>query len=187
MTSISPHGQSYPIGATVVNGGANFSLYSRSATSVELLFFDHEDDAAPSRVVRLDPATNHTYHYWHTFVSNISPGQLYGYRVDGPHSPERGLRFDPAKVLLDPYGKGVVIPKDYTRDAATRPGDNAAAAMKSVVVDPSKYDWEGDHPLCLPAARSIIYELHVRGLTRHPSSGVNESTRGTYAGLIEKI
>ena len=96
------------------------------------------------------------------------------------------MRFDPTKVLLDPYGRGVVVPEGYSRDAARR-GDNARPAMKSVVVDPSTYDWEGDKPLRRPSARTIIYEMHVRGFTRHPSSGVGETTRGTYAGLIEKI
>jgi glycogen operon protein len=180
-------GRSAPLGATVVDGGVNFSLYSRTAAGVEILFFDRADDAVPSQAVRIDPATNRNYHYWHTFVPGVRPGQIYGYRVEGPSVPARGLRFDPTKVLLDPYGLGVVVPKNYDREAARRPGDNAATAMKSVVVDPSAYDWEGDLPLCRPSARTIIYEMHVRGFTRHPSSGVGEKTRGTYAGLVEKI
>jgi glycogen operon protein len=180
-------GRSSPLGATVVDGGVNFSLFSRTATGVELVLFDREDDAAPSRVVPVDPATNRTYHYWHAFVPGVLPGQLYGYRVQGPSAPARGLRFDPSKVLLDPYGRGVVVPKDYTREAARQEGDNAATAMKSVVVDPGAYDWEGDLPLCLPSSRTVIYEMHVRGFTRHPNSGVCEKTRGTYAGLIEKV
>jgi glycogen operon protein len=180
-------GRASPLGATVVDGGVNFSLFSRSATGVELLLFDRDDDATPARVVRIAPETNRTYHYWHAFVPGVRPGQLYGYRVEGPSAPERGLRFDPAKVLLAPYGRGVAVPKNYSREAARREGDNAATAMKSVVVDPSAYDWEGDAPLCRPASRTVIYEMHVRGFTRHPSSGVGEKTRGTYAGLIEKI
>src|SRR5205823_1821349 len=83
--------------------------------------------------------------------------------------------------------RGVVVPQDYDRLAAGGPGDNAATAMKNVVVDPGAYDWEGDVPLCLPSARTIIYEMHVRGFTRHPNSGVGDKTRGTYAGLVEKI
>jgi glycogen operon protein len=165
----------------------NFSLFSRNATSVELQLFDREDVAIPSHVLRLDPVANRTYHYWHVFVPDLRPGQLYGYRVEGPLIPERGLRFDPAKVLLDPYGRGVVVPKNYSREAAHQEGANTAKAMTSVVVDPGTYDWEGDVPLCRPSARTIIYEMHVRGFTRHPSSGVGERTRGTYAGLIEKI
>jgi glycogen operon protein len=180
-------GRSSPLGATVTERGANFSLYSRTATGVELLLFDHEDDAAPSRAIRIEPPTNRTYHYWHVFVPGVRPGQLYGYRVEGPAAPANGLRFDSAKVLLDPYGRGVVVPKNYDREAAHREGDNARTAMKSVVVDPGAYDWEGDVPLGLPSARTIIYEMHVRGFTRHPSSGVGDKTRGTYAGLIEKI
>lgn len=180
-------GRCSPLGATVVDGGVNFSLYARSATSVELLLFDRDDALRPSRTLRLDPAANRSYHYWHVFVPGLQPGQIYGYRIDGPNVPDRGLRFDPAKVLLDPYGRAIVIPNAYDRTAATQPGDNAPTAMKSVVVDPSTYDWEGDAPLCRPAARTIIYELHVRGFTRHPNSEISESKRGTYAGLIEKI
>jgi glycogen operon protein len=162
-----------------VEGGVNFSVFSRHATAVELLLFDRVDDAKPSRVINIDPARNRTYHYWHTFVPGIKAGQIYGYRVTGPFEPAKGLRFDHKKVLLDPYGRGVLVPKRYSRDAAKGDGDNAAAAMKSVVVDPNDYDWEGDTPLRLPSARSIIYEMHVRGFTRHPSSGVDEKTRGT--------
>jgi glycogen operon protein len=180
-------GRSSPLGATVVEGGVNFSLFSRTATGVELLFFDREDDATPCRVIRIDPETNLTYHYWHVFVPGAAPGQIYGYRVEGPSAPASGLRFDRTKVLLDPYGRGVVVPKAYDREAAKREGDNAATAMKSVVTDPSAYDWEGDAPLHRPSARTIIYEMHVRGFTRDPSSGVGEKTRGTYAGLVEKI
>ncbi|MCF7959253.1 MAG: glycogen debranching protein GlgX [Pirellula sp.] len=175
-----------PLGATIVDGGVNFSLFSRVATGVELLLFDRVDDAIASRVIPIS-ATDRSYHYWHTVVPGIKPGQIYGYRVDGPNAPEKGLRFDSNKVLLDPYGKGVVVPNNYDRWAACQPGDNSATSMKSLVVDPSKYDWEGDLPLQLPSSRTIIYEMHVRGFTRHPSSGVGEEKRGTYAGLIEKI
>ncbi|HQR28296.1 MAG TPA: glycogen debranching protein GlgX [Nocardioides sp.] len=181
-----PHGHSYPLGSTVVDGGVNFSLYSRNATGVDLLLFD-EPDAPPSGRVPIDPVDGRTYHYWHTWVPDVRPGQLYAYRVHGPNDPGRGLRFDPDKVLLDPYGRAVVVPPGYDRAAAGVPGDNARTAMKSVVVDPTAYDWEGDHPLQHPSARTIVYEMHVAGFTRHPSSGVPESRRGTYAGLVEKI
>ena len=97
------------------------------------------------------------------------------------------MRFDPGKVLLDPYGRGVVVPKNYSRDAAHKEGDNAGSAMKSVVVDSRTYDWEGDTPLRRPSSQTIVYEMHVAGFTRHPSSGVAEGRRGTFAGLIEKI
>jgi glycogen operon protein len=180
-------GRSFPLGATVEETGINFSLYSRAATGVELLFFDRENDAAPSRVIGIDPATNRTYHYWHIFVPGVRAGQIYAYRIAGPSAPECGLRFDCRKVLLDPYGRGVVVPKNYSREPARQEGNNAATAMKSVVVEPRAYDWEGDAPLCRPSARTIIYEMHVRGFTRHPSSGVAEERRGTYAGLVEKI
>jgi len=165
----------------------NFSLFSRHATGIELLLFEGADDTRLSRGIRLDPGANRTYFYWHVFVPGLRAGQLYGYRVNGPFDPETGLRFDPTKLLLDPYGRGVVVPDSYRRDAAQKEGDNAATAMKSVVVDCSAYDWEGDAPLRRPSARTIVYEMHVRGFTRHPSSGVPEKTRGTFAGLIEKI
>jgi glycogen operon protein len=180
-------GQSSPLGATVVPGGVNFSLFSRSASGVELVFFDREEDARPGRVITLDVATNRTYSYWHVFVPGVKPDQLYGYRVQGRFDPASGMRFDPTKILLDPYGRGVVVPRNYSREAARLEGDNAATAMKSVVADPSAYDWDGDVPLRRPASRTIIYEMHVRGFTCHPSSGVSEARRGTYAGLVEKI
>ncbi len=180
-------GGSAPLGATVTRGGVNFSLYSRDASGVELLFFDHEDDERPSRLVRLDQTVNRTYHYWHRFVPGLRAGQLYGYRVHGPLDASNGLRFDPTKVLLDPYGRGVAVPRNYSREAAQHEGDDAATAMKSVVVDPSLYDWEGDTPLRRPSSQTIVYEMHVKGFTRHPSSSVPEATRGTFRGLIEKI
>jgi isoamylase len=97
------------------------------------------------------------------------------------------MRFDRDKVLLDPYGRGVVVPKNYSREMASHRGDNAATSMKIVVIDSRAYDWEGGSPLCRPASRTLIYEMHVRGFTRHPNSGLSEKTRGTYAGLVEKI
>jgi glycogen operon protein len=120
-------------------------------------------------------------------VPGLKVGQIYAYRIGGPFDPANGLRFDSEKVLLDPYSKGIAVPRAYSRNAAARAGDNAATAMKSIVLDPAVYDWEGDSPLRRPASRTIVYEMHVRGFTRHPSSGVSGEKRGTYAGLIEKI
>src|SRR3989442_5786779 len=183
----SEKGGSSPLGATPSPDGVNFSVFSRHATGVELLLFDGVDDTKAAGVVRLDPAANRTYYYWHVFVPNVRPGKLYGYRVDGPFDPSSGMRFDPAKVLLDPYGRGVMVPGAYDRATARHPGDNTGRAMKSVVVDVSAYDWEGDVPLQRPSSQTIVYEMHVRGFTRHPSSGLSDKTRGTFAGLIEKI
>ncbi len=180
-------GSSLPIGATLIEGGANFSVFSRSAISIELLLFDRADDARPSRVIRMDPSANRTYHYWHVFVPGLEVGQIYGFRAFGPFDPDKGLRFDPSKLLLDPYGRAISVPKNYSRETARLEGDNTSTAMKSVLADPQAYDWEGDIPLHRPWARTIIYEMHVRGFTAHPSSGLPESKRGTYAGLIEKI
>ena len=180
-------GHSAPLGATPIAAGTNFSIFSRTASGVDLLLFDREDDQAPARVIHLDPAANHTYHYWHVFVPDVRPGQIYAYRVAGRFDPALGLRFDPAKVLLDPYGRSVIVPRNYSREAAGSAGDNAATAMKNAVVDSDSYDWEGDAALNRLSSRTIVYEMHVRGFTSHPSSGVEREKRGTYAGLIEKI
>jgi len=195
VTNISPavtepriaEGKPFPLGATCTAGGVNFSVYSKNATGVELLLFDRVDDSSPSYSISLDPSTNQTYYYWHVFVPGLKAGQIYGYRVPGPYEPERGFRFRRDKLLLDPYGKGVVVPANYSRRAASDPGANTATAMKSIVVDPDKFDWEGDAPLHHPWSRTIIYEMHVGGFTRHPSSGLTPAKRGTYSGLIEKI
>ena len=188
---------SSPLGATPTfakvptggpsTAGVNFSVFSKHATGVELLLFDHVDQARAARSVRLDPSVDRTYHYWHAFVPDVKPGQLYGYRVEGPFDPPRGMRFDPTKVLLDPYGRGVAVPENYGRHEARRAGANTATAMKSIVLDVSAYDWEGDAPLQRPSSRTIVYEMHVRGFTRHPSSQVCETRRGTFAGLIDKV
>ncbi len=186
MTHTQP-GKSHPLGATINPGGVNFSLFSKNCTGVELLLFEHAEADAPSQGYRLDPAVNRTGYYWHIFVPGIGAGQLYGWRVEGPNRPEEGLRFDGDKVLLDPYGRGVTLGKNYNRALAARPGSNAHACMKSVVVDPRSYNWEGDQPLKRPIARTVIYEMHVAGFTHHPNSGISPDKRGTYAGLIEKI
>ena len=92
-------GSSQPIGAAVTPGGVNFSVYSRSASGLDLVFFDREDDARPARTISIDPIANRTSHYWHVFVRGVKPGELYGYRARGPSDPAGGLRFDPSKVL----------------------------------------------------------------------------------------
>ena len=186
MTHPLPSGAAAPLGATVYPDGVNFSVFAKSASSMDLLFFDDEHAATPSRTLTLDPNANRTYHYWHAFVPGVGPGQVYAYRATGPREPARGLRFDGEQVLLDPYGIAVAVPDTYDRKAASQRG-GTAAAMKSVVADPDAYDWQGDTPLQRPYAETIIYELHVRGFTRHPNSGVESDKRGTYAGLIEKI
>jgi isoamylase len=178
-------GRSYPIGATVYPYGVNFCVFSKNCTALELLLFDEVDVTRPSRVIQLDPQRNKTFYYWHIFVPGLRAGQLYGYRAYGPFQPHAGFRFDPGKVLLDPYGRGVMVSDHYDRHAAAQPGDNCARAMKSVVVDPRAYAWEDDAALGYPYSGSVIYELHVGGFTQYPSSGVSQP--GTYRGLIEKI
>ncbi len=180
-------GRSCPLGAAPSASGVNFSVFAKHSTAAQLLLFDDVDAPQPSRVIDLDPHANRTYHYWHAFIPGIAAGQIYGYRVAGPFDPARGLRFDPTKVLLDPYARCVARPAGRDREAARHPGDNTATALRSVVVDSSTYDWEDDAPLGRPFTRTVIYEMHVGGFTRHPSSGMAAEKRGTYAGLVEKI
>ena len=115
-------GKSFPLGATLVPGGANFSVFAKHSTGAQLLLFDDEDAPTPAQVINLDPRANRTYHYWHVFVPGVTKGQIYGYRIAGPFDPERGLRFDLDKVLLDPYGKCIARPEGRSREATRRPG-----------------------------------------------------------------
>ena len=179
-------GQSFPLGATVQDGGVNFCIFTKNASAVELLLFDPEDHRYPSYTFWLNPRENKTFYYWHIFITHLKPGQLYGWRVYGPYAANKGYRFDGNKVLIDPYTRAVVM-DNYDRQAAIGPGDNCAKSIKSVVVGEGDYDWEGDKPLNRPFSKSIIYEMHVGGFTKHPSSGLPEELRGTYRGLIEKI
>ena len=177
-------GNSYPLGATVQPSGVNFSLFSEAATGVELLLFDSHSDLEPFQVVQLDPTTNKTFHFWHVFVEGLPAGTHYAYRVDGPYNPSAGYRFDRNKVLLDPYSKGNNKTL-WNRGDACRPGDNLTSSMRCVVIDIEDYDWEGDRPLSRPMNETIVYEMHVGGFTKSPTSGVKHP--GTFSGIIEKI
>ncbi len=154
---------------------------------MELLLFASANDSEPTETIVLDPDKNRSYNFWHVFVPGLKSGQVYAYRAHGPFAPEKGLRFDGDKVLLDPYARAIVGWQSYDRGLAALEGDNCAYALRSVVVDASNYDWEGDSPLRIPHANSVIYELHVGGFTRNPNSGVSSLKRGTFAGLVEKI
>ena len=164
----------------------NLCVYAKHATGIDIQLFYAPDDLVPTRVVGLDPHVNRTGEYWHAHLPGIGPGQLYGYAAHGPWAPDEGLRFDPTKVLLDPYGRGVVLPDGYRRVHAGV-SDPLAVPMKSVVIDPSLYDWEADQPLARPWRDTVVYEAHVAGMTSDPRSGVAADRRGTYAGFIEKI
>jgi isoamylase len=164
----------------------NFSVYSSQATEVQLVFFDSGLDAPADRIIKLDASVNRTAHYWHIFVDGVQPGQRYAYRINGPDNPEEGLRFNPDKLLLDPYGRAVET-AGYRRGAAVEAGDNQTEAFKSVVTDISAYDWENDQPPQHSFSETVIYELHIGGFTKHPNLGVAAEKRGTFAGLIEKI
>jgi len=178
-------GSAQPLGATLTGDGVNFSVYSEHASSIELLLFDSEEAAEPSRVLTLDPEINKSFHFWHIHVPGIRPGQLYAYRADGPSDTSAsGLRFNRNKVLIDPYALGNVN-NLWDRNSGLGTGDNVTTSMRSVVINPDDYDWEDDQPLNIPLADSVIYEMHVRGFTKSPTSGV--ANPGTFAGVAEQI
>ena len=183
-------GQPYPLGATWDGKGVNFALFSEHATGVELCLFDSPDAEREFARVRL---TEYTDHVWHAYLPEVLPGQLYGYRVEGPYDPKQGHRFNPNKVLLDPYAKGIGRDvkwadevfayrlNDPEGDLSFDERDSAAYAPLAEVIDPA-FTWGSDRPPRTPFHKTIIYELHVKGFTQlHPL--VPESLRGTYAGL----
>ena len=179
-------GTAHPLGATVLPGGVNLCVYAKHAVAVDVLLFDAPEDRAPARIIELDPRVHRTGEYWHVFVPGLEPGQLYGYAADGLGAPDEGLRFDRSRVLLDPYGRGVVLPEGDRRLESGVP-DPAAIPMKSVVTDTRRYDWEGDQPIGRRWRETVVYEAHLAGMTADPSSGLAPDLRGTYAGFIEKI
>ncbi len=174
------------LGPVISANGVDFNLFS-TADRVELALFDRVDDERPAGMLELERYPDPWGHYWHRFVAGIRPGQLYGYRAHGAFRPERGLRFDSEKLLLDPYARCLATPLRRRRQAAIGPGSNLATAFRSVVIDCGAYDWGDDRPPRVPYERTVIYEMHVGNFTRHPSSGIAEELRGTFAGVIEKI
>lgn len=183
-------GRPYPLGATWDGEGVNFSLFSENATGVELCLFNHPDQDKESHRIQIEERTDQV---WHVYLPEVRPGQLYGYRVNGPYEPEAGHRFNPAKLLVDPYAKaltGIVKWSDAmfgyrvgepAEDLTFDDRNNAAGVPKCVVIDQA-FTWGGDHLLDTPWNKTIIYEVHVKGATMcHPD--VPEALRGTYAGL----
>src|SRR6478736_8086349 len=178
-------GEPFPLGPSWDGSGTNFSITSENADRVELCLFDDHD--VETRVV----LPRHTAHNWHGYLPGVGPGQRYGYRVHGPWAPEEGHRFNPNKLLIDPYAKSVEGPVLWDRgrtlayagddDLVLDETDDAAAIPKSVVIDDS-FDWEGDQLLRRTWDATVIYELHVKGFTKQ-MPGVREDLRGTYAGL----
>jgi glycogen operon protein len=183
-------GRPYPLGATWDGEGVNFALFSENATGVDLCLFDVEHQEQESHQLPLDECTDQV---WHVYLPEVRPGQLYGYRVHGPYDPPAGHRFNPAKLLIDPYAKaftGIVKWSDAMfgyrvgqpkEDLLMDERNNAANVPKCVVVDQS-FSWGHDRPLQIPWAQTVIYEVHVKGFTmNHPD--VPEHLRGTYEGL----
>ncbi|MGA7244215.1 MAG: glycogen debranching protein GlgX [Terracidiphilus sp.] len=191
-------GNPLPIGGAHEQGrGVNFVLFSRHATGVRLELYQHPDDSSPSRTIDLDPVRHRTGDVWHVWVRGIPAGQLYGYRVEGPYLPEEGHRFNPHKLLLDPYTRALAGVENWDflaargydsssrlTDLAISTVDNAGTTPKCIFTD-DHFDWEMDSPPKRSASDTVIYETHVRGFTIHPSSGVAHP--GTFAGLTEKI
>jgi isoamylase len=177
-------GHTHPLGATPDADGVNFALFSEHATCVELLLFDAHDDIEPIQTIQLTSSEHKTFHIWHCYIRGLRPGMHYAYRVDGPREPNKGHRFDPDKLLIDPYARGNTKTL-WKRGDACVPGSNQATSMRSVVIDVDDYDWEGDQCLNRPMSEAIIYELHVGGFTNSPTSGVRNP--GTFQGIVEKI
>ncbi|QEE28808.1 glycogen-debranching protein [Terriglobus albidus] len=178
-------GQPQPLGATVNPSGVNFSLFSQNATRVDLLLFASPLDPAPSQVITIQQPT---MFYWHVQVDGLQANTAYAFRVHGPSSPTDltnfGHRFKPNKVLIDPYSRGN-IDTLWVAAPSKDNSDNVAQSMRSMVIDDSGYDWEGDTPPNTPLESTVVYELHVRGFTESPSSNV--ANPGTFSGLIEKL
>ncbi len=186
-----------PLGATLERGGVRFALFSRYATRVWLELFEAPEDAIPRARIPLDRALHRVGDIWCIFVEGLGAGTLYAYRVQGPYAPEEGHRFNPHKLLLDPYARAVTGTFDWnladargfeptSPDGDLTPSavDSAGGCPKCIVVD-GAFDWEGDRHPRIPMERTVIYEVHVRGFTVHPSSDV--SRPGTYRGLTERI
>lgn len=183
-------GKPYPQGPTWDGEGINFAIYSESATGVELCLFD--DPGSPAERERI-PLREVTGHVWHGYTPGLHPGQPYGYRIDGPYEPERGLRFNPAKLLVDPYCKAISGRVNWEApvfgyqlghkdaDLSRNDDDDAWGMPKCLVID-TAFDWEGDRPPRVPWHRTVIYEVHVKGLTIR-NQQVDPDQRGTYAGL----
>ncbi|MGB5178557.1 MAG: glycogen debranching protein GlgX [Gammaproteobacteria bacterium] len=178
-------GSRYPAGAIVVADGVNFSIYSRHATHVELLLFADADSREPFQSIPLEARLHRMFFFWSVLVLDLPPGTHYAWRVDGPDDMHySGFHFDREKVLLDPWARGV-SDHLWQRAAAAGPGSNMACSMRGVV-QAGEYDWGDDETLgCIRPERTIIYEMHVGGFTRHPDSGVSHP--GTFLGVIEKI
>ena len=170
---------SYPLpyGAILHDEGVQFVVYSKSATAMRVLLYDRVNDREPSKVIHLDPATDRWGDIWSTFVPGLKAGAFYHYQTDGPFDPSQGLRFDSKARLIDPYAKALAGKFQKSSDGIVRPA-------KCVVVN-EQFDWQGDRHLKRPLAETIIYEMHVRGLTRSSSS--HTENPGTYLGVIEKI
>jgi len=190
-------GKPLPLGATPRERGVQFAIFSRHATAVTLQLFAASDDRTPMAEIALDPRVNKTGDIWHVFVDGISAGQLYGYRADGPYRPLQGMRFNKHKLLLDPHARAVTgnfnwdLSDARGYDSSSPDGDlsfstadSAGGAPKCIVMD-NDFNWEGDRPLNIPMKDTIIYEMHVRGFTRHPSAKVKHP--GTFLGVVEKI
>jgi len=177
-------GRRYPPGATPAADGVNFSIFSPQATWVELLLYEAADGPRPFQVIALDPDRNRTNLMWHVFVEGLAPGAHYSWRMDGPtDTAVTGRRFNPRKELSDPWAREVSDTL-WDRKRAADPADAGTCALRAVVGDRS-FDWSGERSIARGLEAAVIYELHVGGFTRHPSS--RAARPGTFSGLAEKI
>ena len=187
----SMQGGPYPLGVSWLTAGSvyNFALYSKDATAVTLLLYDDSDYIRPLIEIPFRFPENKSGRVWHCAVpvQVATEAKYYAYRVDGPNASGAGQRFDPDKVLLDPYSRGVFFPPDHSRAAACLPGSNAGKAPLGVLPPQQGLLWRRVRKAPTPTHALVIYELHVRGFTRRSNSGVVDRARGTFAGVVAKI
>ncbi|HUQ65469.1 MAG TPA: alpha-amylase family glycosyl hydrolase, partial [Flavitalea sp.] len=187
-------GGPYPLGATWDGEGVNFAVFAENAEGMDLCLFNSLDSKNEEERIRF---TEVSHHVWHIYIPGLKPGQLYGFRAHGPYEPSLGLRYNPNKLLIDPYAKAISSPVVWNEalfgyimghseeDLSFSETDSAPFAPRSVVIDPN-FDWQGDKRPNVPYHKTIIYEAHVKGFTKtHP--GIPEEIRGTYTAIAHPV
>src|SRR5688572_29101118 len=187
-------GEPYPLGASWDGEGVNFAVFAENAAGMDLCLFDTLESKNEEERIRLNEVSHHV---WHAYIPGLKPGQLYGFRAHGSYEPMNGLRYNPNKLLIDPYAKAISSPVRWNdalfgyimghpqEDLSFSETDSAPFAPRSVVIDPN-FNWEGDQPPKIPYHKTIIYETHIRGFTKtHPD--IPEEIRGTYAAISHPL
>ncbi|HUR66656.1 MAG TPA: hypothetical protein VMZ03_09935, partial [Chitinophagaceae bacterium] len=187
-------GEPFPLGATWDSEGVNFAVFAENADGMELCLFDNPDSKNEEQRIRIKEVSHHV---WHAYIPGLNPGQLYGYRAHGIYDPLKGYRYNPNKLLIDPYAKAISQPVVWNdalfgyimghpeEDLSFSDEDSAPFAPRSVVID-TRFDWQDDKPPRIPYHKTIIYETHIKGFTKtHPA--IPENIRGTYAAIAHPV